>query len=170
MKSKYYWPNRDAIVFLILYFIISGIACFLVTHSSRPGNDVHFFIILILSVLSPGALIIILILVSFVKITENELIYYKCGFVLYKIKLIDIKEWGLYNTCSRSGWFIYITSIPAYLLKQGDVINKDILKHKNRKKFIMLNYDQALSVFFEKNFPDKKRKLYRCADKQYRQE
>lgn len=67
MKNKYFWPNRTVVALLILFFAISGIACFLVVHNSQPGDDVQFIIILLLLILFPCALLIFLIIISFVK-------------------------------------------------------------------------------------------------------
>lgn len=85
MENKYFWPNRSGVILLILFLAICGIAFFLVAHNSQPGDNVHFVIILLLLVLSPCALLIFLIIISFVKVTDNTLIYYKYGFLRHEM-------------------------------------------------------------------------------------
>jgi hypothetical protein len=164
MKNKYFWPYYTAIVVLLIWLVISCIMGMVVTSSAgEKGNypPIYFFPLLIFAV--PGILLISMIL-TFVKVTDNEIICFKYGFLRYRIKFADVTEWGTYITSGGRGTtaVLYITSIPTSELRNGEIIvNKKVLKHKNKRKFIMLGYDdKRLIDFLKEKFSLNKAFLY----------
>ncbi|WP_085833851.1 hypothetical protein [Clostridium merdae] len=170
MKNKYYWPYHTAIDILPILIVASCILGTIVTKASaEKGNyySVYFFPLLFFVI--PGTILITLLL-TFVKVTENEIIFFKHGFLRRKIKFCDVTEWGLYIKYGGNGRtvsLLYITSIPISELKSGKVINKKALRHKNKRNFIILGYDdKRLITFLIENFPKNYNKefLYEKSD------
>jgi hypothetical protein len=155
MKNKYFWPYHTATVIFLGWVVISGILGTVVTHLvGEKGNypPPLFFPLLIFS---PVGIIMIALLLTYVKVTDEEIICFKSGFIRYKIKLSDVTEWGVYiKDAGRTvGDVLYITSIPISELRTGKIINKKALRHKNKRKFIMLGYDDTRLIdFLKENF------------------
>lgn len=66
------------------------------------------------------------------------------------------------------GSVLYITSIPISDLRRGQIINKMALKHRNKRKFIMLGYDdKRLIAFLKENFPSVLNKQFLYEKREY---
>ena len=155
MKNKCFWPYYTATVILLGWIAISCISGMVVTHLvGEKGNypPPYFFPLLIFA---PVGILMIATILTFVKVTEDEIICFKYGFICCKIKFSDVTEWGVYikSAGKTVGDVLYITSIPISELKSGKIINKKALRHKNKRKFIMLGYDdKRLIDFLKENF------------------
>lgn len=156
MRNRYFWPYYTGIVILVIWIILSWISGTVVTfYAGEKGNYVppYFFPLLIFA---PDGIFLIAILLTFVKVKGHEIICFKFGFLRCKMKFSDITEWGTYikNAGRTVGDVLYITSIPISDLRRGQIINKKALKHKNKRKFVMLGYDdKRLIAFLNDNFP-----------------
>lgn len=155
MKNRYFWPYYTGTVILLIWLVVSCISGAIVTYyAGEKGNyfPIYFFPLLIFAV--PGVLLIA-ILLTFVKVTDDEIICFKYGFFRCKMKFSDVTEWGVYikSAGKTVGDVLYITSIPTSELRHEKIINKKALRHKNRRKFIMLGYDdKRLIDFLKENF------------------
>lgn len=154
MKNRYFWPYYTGIVVLLIWLALSCILGTIANNVGENVNQIPFYIFPLLIFAVPG-IILIAILLTFVKVTDDEIICFKYGFLRYKMKFSDVTEWGVYiKDAGRTvGDVLYITSIPISELRTGKIINKKALRHKNKRKFIMLGYDDTRLIdFLKENF------------------